>query len=69
MKRKVRAVRIIPENCRGWISYGFGYPITGKMVDVETIVGGFREKAQRPKDTDVHGSMRLRWKYVTNYKE
>jgi hypothetical protein len=69
MKRKVRAVRIIPENCRGWISYGFGYPITGKMVDVETIVGEFREKAQRPKDTDVHGSMRLRWKYVTNYKE
>ena len=68
MKKKIRAVRIIPEGYKGWVSYNHGYPEKGKVVDVETIVCNFREIAARPKDTNIHGDMRLRWKYVTDYK-
>ena len=47
-----------------WVKYSQGYPIVGRKVQFETIVGFFQEKAKLPKETKVHEEMRLRWKYI-----
>lgn len=47
-----------------WISYSQSYPIPGRKVRVETLLGFFVEIAKKPKETKVHEEMRLKWKYV-----
>lgn len=63
MKKHIRVARIVPV-AKGWIAYSNGYPTPGRIVDVETIVGNFREKAREPRQTKVHSELRLKWKYA-----